>query len=132
MIISKHENGILPGTKTKSFEGDAASICLFRLFQEAGTNASANLRRMVASKQIPETGDDFIDKRSRYLWPLPRIAPRDGTCEEIEQRRIENCIRARMNVIKSTDGGEEEAEDEGDESDNESDDDDGFDDITLM
>jgi hypothetical protein len=131
LIMSKHENGILPGTKTKSFGGDAASICLFRLFQEAGTNASANLRRMVASKQIPATGDDFIDKRSRYLWPLPRITPRDGTCEEIEQKRIENCIRARMNVIKSTDGGEEEAEDEGDESDNESDDD-GFDEITLM
>jgi hypothetical protein len=130
LIRSKQAAGILPSTKAS--ESDTRSLLLFRLFQESGTNVAANLRRRVALGEIEPTGDAFIDQRSKYLWPLPRSSIRDGTCEEIEKKRIENCIRARMDAINGAEEMDKEEEENGEDDDDDDEDDDGFDDVVTL
>jgi hypothetical protein len=131
LIRSKHAAGMLSATRATGV--DTQSLVLLRIFQESGTNMSINLRRRVAAKEIPPTGDAFIDRRAAYLYPLSRVTLRDGTCEEIERMRIENCIRARIAAINGLDEVEYEAEDDGDKNDANGDGDcDCFDEVTTM
>ena len=109
LITSKYDAGFLEVRNGRSL--------LYRSFQELGTGVVAHMRKMSATQKIPATGDPFVDERAKYLWPVPDSVMRmDGTCEEVEQSRIKNCIKYRLYMKKtgssSNDDGEDDDDDE--------------------